>query len=156
MNTNGAHKYSDSHYPSFQEDSNLRTKNNLCKKHMHSTCDNKNCIYSHDLTKAMTCRTFAQNDYCPKADNCDYLHNTKKDTDDAGKGVIICQNFRDTGFCAEGNNCPYKHSKKLCKEYSKGFCQRGGECKDLHEKEDICGDYSLGFCPKGPECMLAQ
>ena len=149
-------RYIESMVPRPYEDNTLRTKNNICKRFMHSSCDNPHCIYLHDLSKAMPCRTFAQNGYCPKGENCDYLHNTKNTNGDTTQGVYICKNFREKGYCNEGSNCPYKHSKIICKAYAKGFCQLGPDCKDLHEETIACKNYLLGFCPNGPTCSYAQ
>lgn len=43
--------------PSYN-DSNLCTKNFICKKYLHTTCDNPNCKYLHDISKAIPCRNF--------------------------------------------------------------------------------------------------
>lgn len=58
----------------------LCTKNNICKKFMHSVCDMPNCKYSHDLTKAVPCRNFVQSGYCAKGNQCNYYHTTQKQT----------------------------------------------------------------------------
>ena len=55
-------------------DATLATKNNICKKFMHQTCDNPNCKYLHDLSKAIPCKNYSQSGFCAKGSLCNYLH----------------------------------------------------------------------------------
>ena len=137
------------------DESTLRTKNNICKKFLHSRCDDSHCIYLHDLSKAVPCRNFQQSGYCSKGNTCDYLHGNNNNQK-RKEAVLVCKKFREQGYCPEGNNCPYKHSKILCKDFEKGFCMNGKECKELHRETLPCRDYLLGFCPKGPNCHFTH
>jgi len=137
-----------------RDEYSLRTKNNICKKFMHSTCANANCPYLHDLSKASLCISFANTGYCARAELCNFRH--KGFASDQHSGVIACKIFQEHGYCPEGEKCPYKHSKVICKNFEKGFCQYGPQCSDLHKEAIPCSNYLLGFCPKGPQCPFAQ
>ncbi len=138
------------------DESDLRTKNNICKKFMHTSCDNPHCIYLHDLSKAIVCRNYLQSGYCSKGNTCNYLHSNNGDRNENKQSAFICKKFREEGYCPEEENCPYKHSKIICKDYEKGFCANGPDCKELHKESIPCRNYLLGFCPKGPNCPFAQ
>ena len=143
--------------PPGQNDSSLRTRNNLRKRFLHSTCPNASCPYSHDASRASLCRAWQQTGHCSKGDNCDFLHRHPSTLQNGeGQAAIVCRSFRETGTCEEGERCPYRHSKAICREYERGFCQKGPECLDLHEQTRPCKDYIYGFCPLGPECPRTQ
>lgn len=122
------------------------TKNGICKKFLHSTCENSQCKYSHDISKAIPCKNYIQSGYCVKGNLCNYLHSINNNQTQK-PGSIVCKIFREKGYCPDGNNCPYKHSKIVCKNYARGFCTKGANCKELHQKKTPCRNYLIGFCP---------
>ena len=137
------------------DESNLKTKNNICKKFLHKICENQNCPYLHDLSKVKICSSFMNTGHCHRGDLCDFSHKSANSSNN--KGIFACKQFQDFGYCENGESCPYKHAKKVCRNYERGFCQLGPVCPDIHQEiKNPCPSYFLGFCPKGPLCKFAQ
>lgn len=126
------------HVNQIQYDAQLATKNNICKKYMHSVCDTPNCRFLHDLSKAIPCKNYVSSGFCAKGNLCNYLHQTTNDPQQPKPSSILCKQFKTTGYCSEGNQCLYKHSKIICKDFSNGFCIKGKECQDLHQQSIPC------------------
>lgn len=141
--------------PLTNDDSHLRTRNNICKKFLHRTCDNSQCPYLHDNSKVRLCGSFLNTGYCSRADLCDFSHRTANSG--PSKTNYACKQFQEFGYCEDGERCPYKHVRRVCRNYERGFCQLGSACPDVHQEMEIpCTNYFLGFCPEGPSCKFTQ
>jgi len=92
------------------------------------------------------CRSFRNNGRCRFGDECRFEHSTGEPIPPPAerKERGECFNFRESGECAHGDRCRFTHgpddtrhtgdiSDEVCRNYLKGRCKFGEECRRKHE-----------------------
>lgn len=66
-----------------------------------------------------------------------------------------CRDYKK-GRCERGRECKFNHTIEICGDFLKGICQRGEDCRYSHNKleVDTCKDFQRGKCARETGCRF--
>ena len=147
-------------FEAFVRDDLKIASRDVCQFYLKGFCQlGKTCPQKHvkrrfdDADKTIVCKHWLRN-LCKKGDGCEYLHEFNMEK------MPECFFFSKYKECSN-QECFYRHVdpnaiKSECTFYNRGFCNRGGFCRNLHLRRFICPMYLCGFCPMGPNCKMVH
>lgn len=109
------------------------------------------------MSETEVCRSYRNNGKCRFGDDCKFLHTEgepiQPPLQPRERGE--CFNFRDSGDCDHGDRCRFTHgagdarfsgdiSEEVCRNFQRGRCKFGDECRRKHEARADDGEEKAG------------